>query len=1025
MPILGASAVGLVPQLPGRPVPTRQDATFGVVPAPLPAGQAPYFWAMGQVGGAVTSRVFTAPAYIPTTQQGDTLLLCFNVASATMTVSAVVDSAGNTYTLDSSFTTTSPQQLNYRAANANPIGPGTTVTATTSATSANLCLSAGCVPAAYWSGVDVIDAVTTGTGLQSFTHSITPTQDNELILFANINQSIGGPVYTQPPFFGQWFNTAVPGTNEVTWSYLACGAGTAGVAQSCTVNFGQTNNGKMGGWSFTRRPKMSTLQDSFPGTSVNATLWNSFPSSGGSVSVSGGLLSLTDTASTAAFSVLQSVSTYDLTSSYLYVQLASAGTQATNTLALMKMQVDANTSVQILVQNGTIAAQHQVTGAYGALLGSQTYSAATHKWLRIRESGGTLFYEYSADGNTWSTLYSEANPFPLVSLQVSLQEGSTGTTDPVATSQWANVNTPAVLIPSAVFVIAERSPVGTTGFRRLARTNAFAFAPTVPVFAIQFTSAVRARPMTRSVPARRPVFVPQPPIIALKPVIAVRARPTTRNVPARRPVFLPPPLVVAPKPISAYRVPVRPRRAAGFIVGRGGIVVVPKFVNAVRARPTARNVPVRRTVFVTPPPIIAPKPISAVRPPSKPTGVRAAGFKGVVTVPVGVIVPQFINAIRARLTGRRPAAVKGAAFVTPTAVIAPQQVRAVRPPPATRKPVVIKAVRVVPPQALGATWVGAADRPPYQVKKRPAAYRGGMPPAIVAPQFTTAKRPATRKRFAAIRATFGSTLGPVVGPVVPGRVRPPRPMQPTRRPFAFFKQVRIPVPPPIVPGRVSDRQSLRQIIKRIPRYPFKLFGFIPPPVVLRPPQHLGGTAIDQNFLGGNAVNANAPKTGLGGTAVNANALGGSPPVRQNFLGGTVAGNQLGGTATGNVLSATLEGWTMIQQDITVGQYNDETIALTITNGTGPSPPALNLTGLVLEAYLKPTQASLDTDAGVYKLSTATGEIVVTNATGGLANMAIAAADLNLTTTPAFWRLDAVSAGKRNTIMYGAVHITDL
>jgi hypothetical protein len=193
----------------------------------------------------------------------------------------------------------------------------------------------------------------------------------------------------------------------------------------------------------------------------------------------------------------------------------------------------------------------------------------------------------------------------------------------------------------------------------------------------------------------------------------------------------------------------------------------------------------------------------------------------------------------------------------------------------------------------------------------------------------------------------------------------------------------------------------------------------------RPPQHYGGVALDQNLLGGIAVSLNSLQGGLGGTVVSTHTLGGSPPANQNFLGGTVTGNQLGGTVTGNVLGATLEGWTMQQQDITVGQYNDETFALTLTNGTGATPPPLNLTGLTLEAYLKPSATSIDTDAGVIKLSTATGEITITNATGGLANMAIPSADLQQTGVITFWRLDAVASGKRNTIMYGAIHMTDL
>jgi len=481
VPILGASPAAVLPGLPGRRLTAAQDTTSGIATPPLAAGIAPWTFVTGQVGGAVTSRVFTVPANQPPTQQGDCLIITLNIASGAMTVSAVVDSAGNTYTLDSNSTTTAPQQRNYRCSAANAVAPGVTVTVTTSATNANLCMAGICVPGLAWETVpEVIGTVQTVAQVGSLSGSITPLSDYDLILFANVNQSTGGPNYVQPPFFGWWLNTSVAGTNEVTYSYLACGAGTAGVAQTCTVNFGEVNNARMSGWAFQANqialadaaaaadaisvvsagnPPMASLQDTFPGTSVNGTLWNSFPSAGGSVGVSGGLLSLTDTASSALFSVLQSVSTYDLTGSYLFAKLASAGTQAANTLALMKVQVDANNSAQILVQNGTLAAQHQVAGSYSALLGPVTYNAAVHKWLRMREASGTFYFEWSTDGVTWSTLYSEANQWAVTSLQASLQEGSTGTTDPAATSQWAQVN---VLQSADVAAAAEALTVSAT-----------------------------------------------------------------------------------------------------------------------------------------------------------------------------------------------------------------------------------------------------------------------------------------------------------------------------------------------------------------------------------------------------------------------------------------------------------------------------------------------------------------------------------------------------------------------------------
>ena len=75
--------------------------------------------------------------------------------------------------------------------------------------------------------------------------------------------------------------------------------------------------------------KTSTLSDTFPGTSPNDALWNSY----GAVALAGGIVTLTDGAPAARYSGIKSLARYDLTDSQLEVQLVSAGTQAPSTQA--------------------------------------------------------------------------------------------------------------------------------------------------------------------------------------------------------------------------------------------------------------------------------------------------------------------------------------------------------------------------------------------------------------------------------------------------------------------------------------------------------------------------------------------------------------------------------------------------------------------------------------------------------------------------------------------------------------------
>jgi hypothetical protein len=191
--------------------------------------------------------------------------------------------------------------------------------------------------------------------------------------------------------------------------------------------------------------KMETLQDAFPGSSLNGSLWNSY----GPVSVSAGTLTLTDAASsTAGNAGIYSVAHYDLTGSYLLVHLTSAGGQYSTTQANLQVYLNSNNLVSLQVNNGSLLAITEVAGSY-TTQGSIAYSATSMAWLRIRESSGTLYFDYGPDGHTWTNLASAADPFAVTSLLAYVQEGQYGGSDPQATSTWASLNMPQAPLPDA------------------------------------------------------------------------------------------------------------------------------------------------------------------------------------------------------------------------------------------------------------------------------------------------------------------------------------------------------------------------------------------------------------------------------------------------------------------------------------------------------------------------------------------------------------------------------------------------
>lgn len=188
----------------------------------------------------------------------------------------------------------------------------------------------------------------------------------------------------------------------------------------------------------------------------------------------------------------------------------------------------------------------------------------------------------------------------------------------------------------------------------------------------------------------------------------------------------------------------------------------------------------------------------------------------------------------------------------------------------------------------------------------------------------------------------------------------------------------------------------------------------------------GGAEVDANLYGGTATDAKAgyggtatdTKAGYGGTETDTNPVGGAgvlgyggTETDTNLYGGTAtdANAGLGGTQNSGCFA------TMQAVNITLGEFNDETINLTITNNGS----AFNLTGFGLQALLKTSAGIADTDPSTKTYTTAGGAITITSASGGLATLVIPHADL-ANTSFTFWRVDVTISGTQATAIYGSV-----
>jgi len=169
---------------------------------------------------------------------------------------------------------------------------------------------------------------------------------------------------------------------------------------------------------------MSTLVDNFNDNSFNTALWTRYTT--GRVLEQNQRIEMT-TLTAGDYYDITSISTFHLTGSAAWSELVNAGNQSLTSLeaypVLLKSGgLNVNTLFWV-VTNNLVKAYKRVASTNTSLY-SATYDPNVHKWFRIRESGGTTFWDTSVDGITWTNRFSVANPIDLTDLSFSLSLGT-------------------------------------------------------------------------------------------------------------------------------------------------------------------------------------------------------------------------------------------------------------------------------------------------------------------------------------------------------------------------------------------------------------------------------------------------------------------------------------------------------------------------------------------------------------------------------------------------------------------------
>ena len=114
---------------------------------------------------------------------------------------------------------------------------------------------------------------------------------------------------------------------------------------------------------------------------------------------------------------------YKLTDSSVFVEVKSAGNQALGSLEVtFSLFRDTSTKIFFLIAGNNLIAYKKIANS-NVYITQTSYNSTTQKYLRLREESGVTYWEYSANATSWTTLHSEATPFPMGAMQLELVAG--------------------------------------------------------------------------------------------------------------------------------------------------------------------------------------------------------------------------------------------------------------------------------------------------------------------------------------------------------------------------------------------------------------------------------------------------------------------------------------------------------------------------------------------------------------------------------------------------------------------------
>lgn len=165
-----------------------------------------------------------------------------------------------------------------------------------------------------------------------------------------------------------------------------------------------------GSWASNADTPALRVADDFADNSVNTSLWTQFAFGSVTGSETGGTYQFAVTTAGTGGASLSTQTKRSMAGDCFATELISAGVQEAGLQAYpVEFQVDSNNRIFMNVAAGFIGCWQVVAGV-STDHGFTAYDSTLHRWFRLRESAGTTYWQVSANGVTWTTLASAANP---------------------------------------------------------------------------------------------------------------------------------------------------------------------------------------------------------------------------------------------------------------------------------------------------------------------------------------------------------------------------------------------------------------------------------------------------------------------------------------------------------------------------------------------------------------------------------------------------------------------------------------